>query len=234
MDFVYASELKHSYKVYAHFYFLSITKQKLKKRWLCRSVADIFEASFAHQGAYCCENQVPDVVVVMMNPGAARPIKSKSGDVLRPETLSRRALFDTTGRRSRVLVAPDNAQYQLMRLMQRRAWRHLRIINLSDICEGSSSNFSHVYHQLTEYDTSHPESILHPKRRLELQEHLKNVSTIIVAWGRQAVLFQTAIEFLSLVPDVKGLARDYPWYRFASPYRKDQKLSWLHDIDCVL
>ena len=62
----------------------------------------------------------------------------------------------------------------------------------------------------------------------------RNVSKIIVAWGRQAVLRNAAIDFLNRYENVVGLAGDYPWYRFASPYRKDQKLGWLQDIEANL
>ena len=118
-----------------------------------------------------------------------------------------------------------------MRLMRLKQWCHLRIINLSDLCEGSSQNLAKLYTAVGEHDQSHPESLLHPKRTEELQSYVKNVPNIILAWGRQAVLEEAAIDFLDRYDNVRGLVRDYPWYRFASPYRKDQKLSWLKEIE---
>jgi len=232
MKFVYANELKQSYQVWAHFYYLKIAKQ----RWLCRSVADIVASSEVAPK----ESAAPQTIAVMMNPGSAKPginEKPSMGGVMNASAvmnMSRRRLFDMSQPRLKIQVAPDNAQYQLMRLMKRKQWSHLRIINLSDLCEGSSKNFPTLYRSVELHDPSHPEGLMHAKREKELDAHLQGVSNIILAWGRQPVLAKAANAFLQRVPTAVGLARDYPWYRFASPYRKDQKLSWLNEIESVL
>lgn len=230
MEFIYASELKKCYQVYAHFYYLTISKQK----WLCRSVADIIENSADTTLQAEDLNAVPNAVVVMMNPGAARPVVNSTDPSLAIMNLSRQRLFDASHLRPKLEVCADNAQYQLMRLMKLKQWRHLRIINLSDLCEGSSQDFAKLYGDVGQYDDSHPESLMHNKRIRELDFYLDNVFKIILAWGRQPVLEGAARDFLNRYDTGVGLARDYPWYRFASPYRKDQKLSWLEQIESVL
>ena len=234
MEFIYATELKQRYQVYAHFYYLSVSKNK----WLCRSVADIVDISALSisEDDYLQRELIspPNAVVVMMNPGAARPITSNTEASSSVLTLNRTQLFDFNHHRRRLAVAPDNAQYQLMRLMKRQHWCHLRIINLSDLCEGNSQNFANLHKTVGALDARHPESLLHQNRNTELDCYLQDVSKIIVAWGRQAVLRDTAKDFLNRYENVVGLAGDYPWYRFASPYRKDQKLGWLQDIEANL
>ena len=227
MEFVYATELKKSYQVSAHFYYLNIANNK----YLCRSVADIVENTDSKGQPHFSITSAPNAVVVMMNPGAARPVSHNPQDGPKLPILSRQRLFDYNRDRPQILVAPDNAQYQLMRLMKLKAWRHLRIINLSDLCEGNSQKFAFLHRAISEYSMDHPESILHLKRSKELSAVSKDVPHIIVAWGRQPVLKSAATAFLTSYQDVIGLARDYPWYRFASPYRKDQKLSWLREIE---
>ena len=232
MEFVYASELKQSYQVWAHFYYLKIAKH----RWLCRSVADIVASSAVAPK----DSAVPQAIAVMMNPGSAKPsinAKPFMDGVMNASAvtnMSRRRLFDISQPRFKIQVAPDNAQYQLMRLMKRKQWSRLRIINLSDLCEGSSKDFPTLYRAVDLHDPSHPESLMHAKREEELDAHLQGISNVILAWGRQPVLAEAAIAFCQRVPTAVGLARDYPWYRFASPYRKDQKLSWLNEIESVL
>jgi len=43
---------------------------------------------------------------------------------------------------------PDNAQYQIMRIMLLQKWEHVRVLNLSDLRNGNSGNFSIEYKEL--------------------------------------------------------------------------------------
>jgi hypothetical protein len=57
---------------------------------------------------------------------------------------------------------------------------------------------------------------------------------VIAAWGTNEVLRASAAVFLEIVPNVSGLPLDNPWYRYPSPYKKDQKLAWLNAMNEAL
>jgi len=229
--FIYAEELKQRFQVKAYFYRLIMAKQQ----WLCRSLLEI---EYLDDAIQCSEQERKtegfekgyDALIIMMNPGSARPIQQ---DVNVP-SLSRRALFDLNAQRPMITVKPDSAQYQLMRLMELRVWQRIRLINLSDLCEGNSRVFADRHKELDRFDRTHPESILHHQRRAELNAIIESVGVVIVAWGTQPVLKVAAQTMLGLLRDPLGLSLQAPWYRFASPYRKDHKLHWLAQINRLI
>ena len=73
MNFILADELKKIYDVYGHFYNLKLSNSILK----CRSVLEIKRKDNL--------TEIPDIVVIMMNPGSSVPL-DKSYE---PETFSK-------------------------------------------------------------------------------------------------------------------------------------------------
>ncbi|TOQ33824.1 hypothetical protein CGG98_23980, partial [Vibrio parahaemolyticus] len=71
-------------------------------------------------------------------------------------------------------------------------------------------------------------------RRCELKQYCSESKTVIVAWGSTAVLRELAKTFLKQVPNVKGLPLESPWFRYPSPYNKQQKLDWLEFMNAEL
>ncbi|MGE6487427.1 hypothetical protein [Paenisporosarcina sp. NPDC076898] len=69
------------------------------------------------------KKQRTDAVIVMLNPGSCKPIiGSQFGEWTE--------------------AMPDKTQFQLMRLMEHMSWNEIKIVNLSDVCEGNSNEFS--------------------------------------------------------------------------------------------
>ncbi|MAD46553.1 MAG: hypothetical protein CMI02_13895 [Oceanospirillaceae bacterium] len=219
MQFEYAETLKQDYLVSGEFYRLQAGQQG----FLCRRRAEICHRDSGLQSR-------PDAVAVLMNPGSARPLSPLVEDRL--PWLASAAGLRIDNRRLQALH-PDNTQYQLMRLMRLMNWRHLRLINLSDLCDANSQSFAQLFTQLGALDSSHPDSLLHPARQPEMKRLLK-ADVRLAAWGSNAVLKEHAQQFLKSNRQLKGLALEAPWYRFASPYRKDQKLSWLSGMQQLL
>ena len=214
MEFVYADELKRTFSVLGHFYDLEIAG----KVFTCRSVLEII----ANAGETDASGG-PDAVVIMMHPGSSRPLDIN----YIPKCYSVSDVLGDGWPRELIPTRPDNAQYQLMRLMLLKRWRHVRVLNLSDLRNGNSSNFSVDFEDAQRRDPSCPHSIVHPKRLGGLQRDCSGSSLIVAAWGTTEVLRNTAIAFLSKIPRVQGIQLDYPWYRYPSPYKKDQKIEWL-------
>ena len=219
MEFIYADELKKQFEVLGHFYDVCIGEQVFK----CRSLLEIVELGRYQPDA------IPDAVVVMMNPGSSVPLDRKYS----PELFSINEMFSSTWKKEIIPARPDNAQYQIMRLMLLNNWRYVKILNLSDLRNGNSGKFSKEFQAASTKDSSNPHCITHTSRRKELTCALRTKSDgpVIAAWGSVEVLKESAFAMIALQPDVVGLKRDQPWYRYASPYKKDHKLEWLTKMD---
>lgn len=114
-----------------------------------------------------------------------------------------------------------------MRMMLFQQWQHVRVLNLSDLRNGNSGNFSIEYEEAKSLDSSNPHSLTHMNRQAELRENCSNSPIIIAAWGTTEVLREAAISFLNTIANVEGLALDNPWYKYPSPYMKELKLDWI-------
>ncbi|EGQ7769652.1 DUF1643 domain-containing protein [Vibrio parahaemolyticus] len=221
MGFIYAKELKTKFSVYGHFYDLKIKNETFK----CRSVLEIVSKSVGD-----IASSKPCTLVVMMNPGSSKPL---SADYV-PKTYSIDQIMSNSWEKEIVSTRPDNAQYQIMRLMLLTEWKHVRVINLSDLRNGNSGKFSTEFQKAKTLDNSNPHSLTHKDRRCELKQYCSESKTVIVAWGSTAVLRESAKTFLKQVPNVKGLPLESPWFRYPSPYNKQQKLDWLESMNAEL
>jgi hypothetical protein len=221
MKFVYADELKTKFSVYGHFYDLEIGDDVFK----CRSVLEIVSKSIDEWS-----NSLPCAVVVMMNPGSSKPLSNN----YIPKKFSCNEILSKSWEKEVIPTQPDNAQYQIMRLMLLNDWKHVRVLNLSDLRNGNSGEFSVEYKKAEQLDPSNPHSLTHENRLAELKGYCASYSIIIAAWGSTEVLRKAAISFLDEVPDITGLPLDNPWYRYPSPYKKDQKMDWLQEMDSKL
>ena len=218
MQFIYANELKSQFSVFGHFYDLNINDQTFN----CRSVLEIVSKSIDS-----VTNSIPCAVIVMMNPGSSKPADSS----YIPKKYSISQITSESWVKEMIPTKPDNAQYQIMRLMLLKRWKHVRILNLSDLRNGNSGNFSIEFQKSLELDSSAPHSLIHKKRRAELLNYCSESQTVIAAWGSTEVLRNFAEDFLRLFPNVEGIPLGAPWYRYPSPYRKDQKLDWLKAVN---
>src|SRR5438128_2289474 len=126
--FIPAEKLKNKFAVFGHFYSVHVAPRK----WIeCRSVLEIAGTQLS---AKALTDQKPDAIFVMMNPGSSRPLVEVDNRI--------RASGIHELRVSLVPTKPDTTQYQVMRLMHHCQWRHVRVLNLSDIrCAGSGEFF---------------------------------------------------------------------------------------------
>jgi len=215
MDFIKADQLKNIFNVSAHFYNLRISGSLFQ----CRSVLEIRRTGEA--------DLLPDMIVVMMNPGSSTPL-DKSHNI---KTFSK-AEYNKEKTREMIPTKPDPAQYQIMRLMQTNSWSFVRILNLSDLRNGNSGAFQLEYLSASKLDDSNPHCITHKDRSKELLDNMKSKnSKVIVAWGSIAELKDSAFALLKLNKDFVGLETGKkPNYLYASPSMKTYKVRWLTEI----
>lgn len=210
-------ELRSRYEAYGHFYILKLGRNK---RYNCRSVMEIVSSKTVSNKL---TDELPDAVLIMMNPGSSYPL----GDV-RCNVYDK----DTIGNLQPVLckAEPDDTQDQTMRLMDLMGWSHVRVINLSDLRKAQSSAFYKMLGGI-EGDLH---SIFSQSRRQELQSRLncKPNAPIICAWGvdNQLDSLSEKARIALSEYDIVGLRKD--GLKFYHPYPRNStgQLNWLNEV----
>lgn len=172
-EFVPAAELKNLYSVMGHFYDISLNN---KVRLKCRSSLEILSREIAGNFSGVSRG-LPDAVFIMMNPGSSRTVETSPSSIRDVGAISDCKTF--------VQTRPDTTQYQVMRVMTRLGWQHVRVLNLSDLREPKSSVFATTFRsiELNYGYTAH--SLFSPIRTQELTVELRRKvdAPLICAWG---------------------------------------------------
>ncbi|MTK13891.1 MAG: hypothetical protein F8N39_18060 [Clostridiaceae bacterium] len=222
-NFIRADELKIKYEVYANFYKM---KQLDGEIHICRNVADIYEVGYIRKNP----NSLPKAIIIMMNPGKCEPKSSKQFIPV----LSAKDLEDMSKKSPAILCKPDNAQYQIMRIMYAKGWNHVRIVNLSDIKCSNGDEFKKILKLLLNLDKDHIHSIFSDRRMKERESlcTLDKEAPIILGWGTDKILLNLAMKCVSCIPlkNAKGILHSKNLYYYPSPPPKVMKEEWLDKI----
>lgn len=162
----------------------------------------------------------PDLLVVMMNPGASRPLD---------------AMWDESDASGFVGAVPDRTQYQIMRLMVAAAeagrdWGHARILNLSDLRTPQSETF---IQKLQAYARDDSHSVFSDARLAECTALFACKTTpVLFGWGLNAQFATLADRALAAAAGhpVLGLSADGRLYRHPLPQRYDLQVAWLAQV----
>ena len=164
-----------------------------------------------------------------MNPGSSRPLVEVNNRI------RSKAIGDL--KVSLVPTRPDTTQYQVMRLMHHRNWRHARILNLSDIRCSKSTEFFKRYHRLEQDSGFESHTVFCGKRSAQLLLKLPRSSKtrIVLAWGLSPRLNPLSERCLSrLDPKVRlhGLLESgtKDKYRHPLPSLQKQQREWIERI----
>ena len=172
-EFLPAAELKNLYSVMGPFYDISLNN---KVRLKCRSSLEILSREIAGNFSGVSRG-LPDAVFIMMNPGSSRTVETSPSSIRDVGAISDCKTF--------VQTRPDTTQYQVMRVMTRLGWQHVRVLNLSDLREPKSSVFATTFRsiELNYGYTAH--SLFSPIRTQELTVELRRKvdAPLICAWG---------------------------------------------------
>jgi hypothetical protein len=228
MDFLYARELKTRFTCYGHFYELLLMNGE---RALCRSVLEIVDSSIAQSNPSDISEMEPDVVVVMMNPGSSHP-----KDIHHIDEQLEYPRAGTSPRKKLVLTQPDNTQYQVMRVAVRRGWKHIRVLNLSDLRDPKSGSFLQKVDLLSAFVGGHVHSLFCSERADERAHAFKRKGNtpILLGWGQDPGLLPLAEQCMkclegepicTVTSAVHPLLNAHP-----SPMLQAKKLQWLETI----
>ena len=163
----------------------------------------------------------PDLLVIMMNPGASVPLKD---------------LWQGQGTHDFVATRPDRTQYQIMQLLllaQHRGlpWQHARVLNLSDLRTPKSNEF---VEKLNLYSKDDSHSLFSSTRTLECRALFGCPETpVLCAWGLNRQFTNLAGRALAAASGhpLLGLTADGVAYRHPLPQRFDLQLEWLRQLE---
>jgi len=194
-------------------------------------VLEIVDSSVAQQDPAEISLLEPDVVVIMMNPGSSHP-KDK-GPIDEKVEYPRSA---GTLKKKLVLTQPDNTQYQVMRVAVAQGWKHIRVLNLSDLRDPKSGKFLEKTHALSGIMGGHVHSIFCEERVNECAHALRRKlpTPILLGWGQDLGLLPLVEQCLARIEgeptctvssEVHPLLNAHP-----SPMLQKKKLLWLDSI----
>ncbi len=175
-SFIAAKELKQEYGVFGHFYSVELASREVVE---CRSVLEIIHHEDTPSDHSALSGLRPDAVFIMMNPGSSKPLVEVNNRI-RARAIHKLPI-------SLVPTKPDTTQYQVMRLMHFRDWRHVRVLNLSDLRSPKSAEFIKMFQRLEDESNFESHSVFSDVRTDELSHKLpKNgKAPLVLAWGTQ-------------------------------------------------
>lgn len=228
MEFLYAAELKKRFTCFGHFYELGLMNGEKVK---CRSVLEIVDGTVPQDEPSAISEMIPDVVVIMMNPGSSRP--KTEGHV---DRVIEYPQAGKSRRKELVLTQPDNTQYQVMRVAVSKGWNHIRVLNLSDLRDPKSGKFLEKVEALRSVTGGHVHSLFCGERQDECAFSLqrKTNTPILLGWGQDPGLLplvERCMERIGGCPTVTVPSEVHPLLNaHPSPMLQKMKLHWLETI----
>ena len=208
-----AHQLLQQFSVYGRFYTQAIcgVHEQLRDRLEIAPHNWTLDQVLAH---------APDLLVVMMNPGASRPLG---------------ALWDAGAAHGFTAAQPDRTQYQIMRLLLAAQqyglpWLHARVLNLSDLRTPKSAL---LLEKTIAYQADDRHSIFSTQRKAECQRHFVDTATpVLCGWGLNPQLNALAVAALQAAQGhpLLGITTDGILYRHPLPQRHDLQIQWLQQI----
>lgn len=222
--FIPARTLKPDYGVFGHFYTVEVSPQTVIE---CRSVLELVAQSDVPSELSRLSQRQPDAVIIMMNPGSSRPLVTVENRV------SRTAIHKLPI--SLVPTWPDTTQYQVMRVMHYCGWRHVRVLNLSDLRCAQSTEFFQNFQRLEAESAFETHSVFARERTDELHAKLTRHTSIPVirAWGvspRLDPLIDRCTQRLARNRLIYGLPKPGTINKYLHPLPslQSQKLRWVN------
>ena len=198
---------------------------KLPDGTCCRSTPEIVTTRRTGHQLRNLSRAQPNLVVIMANPGGSEPTVETEWQQRQPGQNGELVDLRET--------EPDRTQDKVVEVMERRDYDHVRVLNLSDICETSMERLIEELKAREEGDFG--DSVFASEDRAEeLRERLNPQSggAIVAAWSyksaavftaRGSAAFKTLVQRRLRVVGVGG--------RFAHPSRNE---TWPREIDEML
>ncbi len=161
------------------------------------------------------EAEIPDLMVIMMNPGSSRQLKGYE-DVLEKV----------------VPTIPDNTQDQIMRVMNNLSLNFARVLNLSDMRETKCTVLYQKIEKIKNTDIVH--SIFDERRKKDFKSLFVKGVPVICAWGVNEKLSDLAQMALKSIKNAKiaGIQKEGMPYAYYHPLPQNfnKQKEWVVEI----
>lgn len=163
----------------------------------CRSQLDIINSDIIDAEDIGISR--PDSLAIMMNPGTSKP----KDHGYQEQEIDVRKFFNRVNEKEFVPTIPDDTLKRIMKIMQHKNWKHVRVINLSDIRQHKSEKLTVELNKYKLHSLNHEHSLFSVIRSAELVEVLEKVQgkPIILAWGTRTCLKPYVIECMDKLRD---------------------------------
>src|SRR5262249_21363390 len=222
--FIPAEELKRAYDVFGHFCSVEVAPTNVVH---CRSVLEITQKAYSPEKASAISDQKPDGVFIRMNPGSSRALTDVKNHI-HADAIHELPI-------SLVPTKPDTTQYQVMRVMHYCGWRHVRVLNLSDLRCTKSTEFFKQFKRLEQEASFDSHSVFSIRRKNELTLKLTKHGDIPVirAWGLGSALdplIERCIARTAKHKTIIGLMKEGATNKYLHPLPslQSQKLLWVN------
>ncbi len=139
-------------------------------------------------------------------------------------------------RKPLVLTQPDNTQYQIMRIMASKDWKHVRVLNISALRDPKSPSFITRTKELDEMANGHGHSMFCDERTAKREQMLRRKpgAPFILGWGQDAGLIPLAKQCLRRIEEENIVTvpagNDPVLTAHPSPMLQKKKEEWLDSI----
>ena len=172
----------------------------------CRKYLDI-----KHKNS---EVALPDLMVIMMNPGGSKPINNIDNYNDEIDTI------------------PDKTQDQIMKVMLNASFNYARVLNLSDLRTPKSEEFYDFI--LSRKSKLFPHSIFDPARQKELKKLFVADVPVIFAWGVNPKLQSLAQMVINTIGYKLSVGKkkygSQVLYYHPLPRNDEQRQQWVNEI----
>ena len=222
--FIPAAELKQDFGVFGHFYSVDVGHGTVVH---CRSVLELVQKADVPNDLSILSQRKPDAAFIMMNPGSSQPLVEVRQHI-RANAIHRLTV-------SLVPTKPDTTQYQVMRLMQYCGWRHVRVLNLSDLRCTKSPEFFRQFKKIEAEQSYDAHSVFSHRRQNELSLKLTQYEDLplVKAWGLSTELDPLIERCTSTIGGhdrIRGLIKEGTANKYLHPLPslQKQKIDWVN------
>ncbi len=161
-----------------------------------------------------CGIQIPDIMIVMMNPGNSKPLDGIDNNTIESEAI------------------PDRTQDQIMKVMTACKLEYARVLNLSDIREPKSNKLLPMLLEMDKKGIAH--SIFDTSRREDFDSLFIQGVPVIFAWGVSKKLKNLAENAIETIDDDNAiglLKKGSDWaYYHPLPQVYNKQKEWVENI----
>lgn len=196
----------------------------------CRSTLEIVRDADAPDDPNDLLVRQPDVVCVMMNPGASTPTDQvhDPGNQIDAED-PQHIMCD--GDSHLVVTDPDRTQHKIEDMMNCRNLSHVRVLNLFDIRQTISNEFLREIGNMSG-NLRAAYSIFSPDREHECLARINpEMNIVVAAWGVDGRLQEYATRCANLVNSIglriHGYRKELYYHPYYHPYRRNDWLPYI-------